>query len=37
MLSLINVGTNDVSVPNIVVGPALFYGGKCSRVDSDVG
>ncbi|GAA5873902.1 hypothetical protein JCM5296_007591 [Sporobolomyces johnsonii] len=27
MLSLINVGTRGVTVPNIVVGPALFYGG----------
>ncbi|GAA5997126.1 acetate uptake transporter family protein [Rhodotorula paludigena] len=27
MLSLINVRARDVSVPNIVVGPALFYGG----------
>ncbi|BGP37028.1 hypothetical protein JCM10450v2_000938 [Rhodotorula kratochvilovae] len=27
MLSLINVGTRGVSVPNVVVGPALWYGG----------
>ncbi|GAA5856396.1 hypothetical protein JCM8547_008725 [Rhodosporidiobolus lusitaniae] len=27
MLSLINVGARGVSVPNVVVGPALFYGG----------
>lgn len=27
MLSLINLSTRGVTVPNIVVGPALFYGG----------
>ncbi|GAA5971398.1 hypothetical protein JCM11641_008338 [Rhodosporidiobolus odoratus] len=27
MLSLINVKTRGVTVPNVVVGPALFYGG----------
>ncbi|GAA5920522.1 hypothetical protein JCM1841_003464 [Sporobolomyces salmonicolor] len=27
LLSLINVGARGVSVPNVVVGPALFYGG----------
>ncbi|GAA5849689.1 hypothetical protein JCM9279_001980 [Rhodotorula babjevae] len=27
MLSLINMGTRGVTVPNVVVGPALFYGG----------
>ncbi|GAA5860253.1 hypothetical protein JCM3774_000358 [Rhodotorula dairenensis] len=27
MLSLINVNTRGVDVPNVVVGPALFYGG----------
>ncbi|GAA5959676.1 hypothetical protein JCM21900_002155 [Sporobolomyces salmonicolor] len=27
MLSLINVGARGVTVPNVVVGPALFYGG----------
>ncbi|KAK4046102.1 hypothetical protein OIV83_006355 [Microbotryomycetes sp. JL201] len=27
MLSLINMQTRGVTVPNIVVGPALFYGG----------
>jgi len=27
MLSLINVGTRGVSTPNVVVGPALWYGG----------
>ncbi|KWU41226.1 hypothetical protein RHOSPDRAFT_37255 [Rhodotorula sp. JG-1b] len=27
MLSLINVNTRGVNVPNVVVGPALFYGG----------
>lgn len=27
MLSLINVGTRGVATPNVVVGPALFYGG----------
>ncbi|GAA5873620.1 hypothetical protein JCM16303_001181 [Sporobolomyces ruberrimus] len=27
MLSLINMSTRGVTVPNVVVGPALFYGG----------
>ncbi|SCZ91968.1 BZ3500_MvSof-1268-A1-R1_Chr5-3g08253 [Microbotryum saponariae] len=27
MLSLINVGARGVAAPNVVVGPALFYGG----------
>ncbi|KDE03597.1 hypothetical protein MVLG_05932 [Microbotryum lychnidis-dioicae p1A1 Lamole] len=27
MLSLINVGARGVATPNVVVGPALFYGG----------
>lgn len=27
MLSLINVSARGVTVPNVVVGPALFYGG----------
>ncbi|GAA5927732.1 hypothetical protein JCM10213_000878 [Rhodosporidiobolus nylandii] len=27
MLSLINIKTRGVTVPNVVVGPALFYGG----------
>ncbi|GAA6007991.1 hypothetical protein JCM11491_006568 [Sporobolomyces phaffii] len=27
MLSLINLGTRGVTVPNVVVGPALWYGG----------
>jgi uncharacterized protein len=27
LLSLINLGTRGLSVPNIIIGPALGYGG----------
>jgi len=29
VLSLINLGTRNVSTPNIVLGMAFFYGGLC--------